>query len=260
DDYAVRGDLEQTQVLAVGTRANLHDRHHALQLPVELEIPLQDDRVGEKCRPVRTEPEIRIAVFQFGRQHHGDAHPGQARNQTVQRFAEILAKSGGERELESGQRIDDDTPGLEPTNRLGQLVLRLVDREIQGPCVDDAHLTLANRLVKPDGTGLRVFARALFEDGNDARFAAPRALPDELCGEDGLPRSRRSGDEDGKTGRNTSAQHLVEAGHPNGQPWRSTLRFRRAAPTSHLRWLEDESREHLNALVSDAKGMQAWNG
>src|SRR4029453_16108194 len=139
DDNAVRADLEQAQVLAVGTRPDFYNRHYTLQLAVELEIALQDNRVGQKRRPVRTEPEIRVAVFQFGRQHHCDAHPGQGRNQAVQRFAEILAKGGGERELESGQRINDDALGLKSMNRLSQLVLRLVDREIQGARVNDAH-------------------------------------------------------------------------------------------------------------------------
>src|SRR4030095_13719878 len=106
------------------------------------------------------------------------------------------------------------TPGPEPLSRLGQLVLRLVDRKIQGPRVDDAHLTVANGLVKPDGAGLSILARALFEDGNDARFAETDAFANELRGEDSLPRSRRSGDEDGLPGRNAAVQHLVEAFHP----------------------------------------------
>ena len=46
DDDAVGGDLEQAQILRVLTRAHFHDRHHALQLAVELDIPLQDQRVG----------------------------------------------------------------------------------------------------------------------------------------------------------------------------------------------------------------------
>ena len=58
DDDAVGGDLEQAEVLLVGTRADFDDRHHALELAVELDISLQDDRVGQKRRPVRTEPEI----------------------------------------------------------------------------------------------------------------------------------------------------------------------------------------------------------
>src|SRR4029453_2798003 len=83
----------------------------------------------------------------------------------------------------------------------------------------------ANGLVKPDGAGLSILARALFEDGDDARFAATDAFANELRSEDSLPRSRRSGDEDGLPGRNAPAQHLVQACHPNGQPWRSTLRL-----------------------------------
>jgi len=41
--------------------------------------------------PVRTEPEIDIAVLQFGRHQHRDAHAGQDRDQAVERLAEILA-------------------------------------------------------------------------------------------------------------------------------------------------------------------------
>src|SRR6185436_18891256 len=112
----------------------------------------------------------------------------------------------GEREFESGQRIDHYAPGLEPVNRRGQLVLRLVDRKIQRSRMDDAHLAVANGLVKPDGAGLCILARALLEDGDDARFAATDAFANEVRGEDRLPRSGRSGDEDGLPGGNTADQ------------------------------------------------------
>ena len=52
NDDAVGVDLEQSQVGAVSTRANLDDRHHAPELALELEIPLHDNRVGQKGRPV----------------------------------------------------------------------------------------------------------------------------------------------------------------------------------------------------------------
>jgi hypothetical protein len=104
-------------------------------------------------------------------------------------------------------------------------------------------------------TSLCVFARALFEHRNDARLTATGAFADELRGQDRLSRSRRSRDEDGISRRNAAAHHLVEPGHSDRQPRRSLLRLARAGD----RWGENESRKHLNAVVGDAKGMQAGN-
>src|SRR5713226_199461 len=44
DDPAV-ADLERAQFLAVRTRADFHHSHYARQLPLQLDVPLQDDGI-----------------------------------------------------------------------------------------------------------------------------------------------------------------------------------------------------------------------
>ncbi len=85
----------------MGARADFDHRHHACQLPLQLDVPLQDDGIGQKRRPVRTEPEIDITILQFSRHQHRDAHASQDCHQAVERLAEIIAERGGKRQLEA---------------------------------------------------------------------------------------------------------------------------------------------------------------
>src|ERR1700682_5428003 len=57
DDPVLR-DLERPQIFAVSAPTHFHDGHDALQLTLQFDIPLHDDRVGQKCRAVRTEAQI----------------------------------------------------------------------------------------------------------------------------------------------------------------------------------------------------------
>src|SRR5438093_10753182 len=124
-------------------------------------------------------------------------------------------------------------------NRGGQLVQRLIDREIQRACVDDTDPPIAHQLVDRTAASLGVFARALFEHRDDARFAATRALDDELRGQDGLARSRRARDEDRVPRRNPATQHLVDALHADGETWPSSLRLGSSARRPRLLWADD---------------------
>src|SRR6266849_5358578 len=142
-------------------------------------------------------------------------------------------------------------------NRAGQLVQRLIDREIERASVDDADLPVAHQLVDRPAAGLGVFARALFEYGDDARLAATRALDDELRGEDGLARSRRASDEDRVPRWNPATQHLVDALHADGETWPSSRRLDSRARRPRFLRADDKSREDLHAVVRNAKRVQA---
>src|SRR5688572_7246366 len=48
DDPAVRRDLVLSEVLAVLARAHLDDRQRALELPVDFDVALHEDRVRQK--------------------------------------------------------------------------------------------------------------------------------------------------------------------------------------------------------------------
>ena len=81
--------------------AHLDDRHRAPELPVDLDVALHDDGVGQKRDAVRAESKIDVRVRQLDRRHHRDAEPGQRAHHPVQRLAEILAERRRQRQLQA---------------------------------------------------------------------------------------------------------------------------------------------------------------
>ncbi len=131
DDDTVIGDLELPDLVAVGAGAHFDDRHDALQAALDLDVTLDDDRVGEKRRPVGAEAQIGIAVFEFRRHQHRHAEAGQHGEHAKQRLAKVLAEGRRHRQFEPGQRVDHHPRGFHLLNEVGQMLNDLVDRQIQ---------------------------------------------------------------------------------------------------------------------------------
>src|SRR6185503_18071712 len=57
-DDALLADLEGSKVFTVGAPAHFHDGDDPLQLTLQFDIALHDDRIGQKSRAVRAEAQI----------------------------------------------------------------------------------------------------------------------------------------------------------------------------------------------------------
>src|SRR5471032_2424981 len=101
-------DVVKADIFAVVARPDFHHRDHPLELPVQFDVALHDDGVGQEGVAVGAEAQHRITVFQLGGHHDGHAHGREYRDHAIQRFAEIFAEYRRQCQFEAGQRVDDD--------------------------------------------------------------------------------------------------------------------------------------------------------
>src|SRR5207245_208611 len=92
DREARRRHLVEPQVRAVIAAADLHDSHQSLERSVQLDVPLQDDRVREEGILARAEAELRVGILDLERHHYRDAEARQDAHQPVERLPEVLAE------------------------------------------------------------------------------------------------------------------------------------------------------------------------
>src|SRR5476651_762938 len=212
-------DVVKADIFAVVARPDFHHRDHPLELPVQFDVALHDDGVGQEGVAVGAEAQHRITVFQLGGHHDGHAHGREYRDHAIQRFAEIFAEYRRQCQFEAGQRVDHaDFAGAD----------HLVQR-------------LAEQLV-----------RTLLECRDDARFAQAHALGQELRRQHGLARARRSDHQQRVAGRDAATHHAIEFGHAGRQAL-----IARDAELAGTRAgaLQDGAREDLDAVVADAEGV-----
>ena len=136
DNKTLCGDLVGAQIVAVLSAARLNYRHHSPQLPLDLDITLQDDVVRQKGDNVRREAQLVIVLYDFYGHQNCDSNSSHRAEQPVEGFAEVLLKGRRERGLKSRNRIQHDTRGPDPVYRFLDRVKSLVHREIEWPNVD----------------------------------------------------------------------------------------------------------------------------
>src|SRR5471030_2345884 len=242
-------DVVKADIFAMVARPDFHHRDHPLELPVQFDVTLHDDGVGQEGVAVGAEAQHRITVFQLGGHHDGHAHGREYRDHAIQRFAEIFAEYRRQCQFEAGQRVDDDALGLHRDDHLDQIVQDFVDRQIERARIDHADLARADHLVQRLAEQL---VRTLLECRDDARFAQTHALGQELRRQHGLARARRSDHQQRVAGRDAATHHAIELGHAG----RQALIARDAElADSRAGALQDGAREDLDAIVADPEGV-----
>src|SRR5450756_16336 len=100
NDHSLSRDLVRPEFMAVVAPTHLDHRHHSPEPSFDLDVPLDDDLVGDERHLLRCKACLGECLGDFSGHEYRDAGCGQCPNQAVERLPEVLAEGRGEGDLE----------------------------------------------------------------------------------------------------------------------------------------------------------------